>query len=170
MIAYPLPSASSEISSNQRSFSLDTEVPPAGRFVIALVGLAFEARIAAGPGVFVICRDAENEVAASLDRAIKRGCRSVISFGVAGGLAPHLRTGDWIVASSIIDAQQNRPTDRIWSEKMLEMIPAPNTPALLASTLRSQIPRPSSKCTSRQIRKTSTWNRITSRGSHRPTG
>ena len=123
MIACRLPPASSEISGNERSFSLDTEVPPAGRFVIALVGLAFEARIAAGPGVFVICRDAENEVAASLDRGIKRGCRSVISFGVAGGLAPHLRAGDWIVASSIIDAQQNHPTDRVWSERMLQMIP-----------------------------------------------
>jgi hypothetical protein len=42
---------------------------------------------------------------------------------VAGGLAPHLRPGNWIVASSIIDAQQIRPTHRVWSEKILEMIP-----------------------------------------------
>jgi hopanoid-associated phosphorylase len=124
MIPCPFPPASSAISNHERPVSLDTEVAPAERFVIALVGLAFEARIAAGPGVFVICRDAENEVAVSLDRAIKRGCRSVISFGVAGGLAPHLHPGDWIVASSIIDAEQSLPTDQVWSEKMLEMIPA----------------------------------------------
>ena len=55
--------------------------------------------------------------------ALKRGCRSIISFGVAGGLAPHLRAGDWIVASSIIDAQQSRPTDQTWSKKMLGIIP-----------------------------------------------
>jgi hopanoid-associated phosphorylase len=96
---------------------------PAARHVIALVGMAFEARIAAGPGVLVICRDQDREVAASLDRAIKRGCRSLISFGVAGGLAPHLCPGDWIVASSIVDAQTTCQTDQAWSGKMLEMIP-----------------------------------------------
>ena len=96
---------------------------PADRFVIALVGLAFEARIASGPGVVVICRNSERELAASLDQALKQGCRSIISFGVAGGLAPHLRPGNWVVASSIVDAQQTRPTDRAWSEKILAMIP-----------------------------------------------
>jgi len=91
--------------------------------VIALVGLAFEARIASGPGVVVICRNSECELAASLDQALSQGCRSIISFGVAGGLAPHLRPGNWVVASSIVDAQNSRPTDRAWSEKILAMIP-----------------------------------------------
>jgi hopanoid-associated phosphorylase len=93
------------------------------RFVIALVGMDFEARIAAGPGVLVICRNMENGVANSLALAIKRGYRSLISFGVAGGLAPHLRPGDWNVASSIIDAQRKCPTDQVWSKKLLEIIP-----------------------------------------------
>ena len=64
--------------------------------VVALVGLAFEARIAAGPGVFVICRGPD--IAETLRLAYEAGCRSIISFGVAGGLAPDLRPGDWIVA------------------------------------------------------------------------
>jgi len=102
---------------------LSVERAPADRFVIALVGLSFEARIASGPGVVVICRNTESAVASSLDVALKRGCRSIISFGVAGGLAPHLRPGNWVVASSIIDAQQSRSTDRVWSEKILAMIP-----------------------------------------------
>lgn len=93
------------------------------RFVIALVGLAFEARIASGPGVVVVCRNSERELAASLQQALKRGCRSIISFGVAGGLAPHLRPGNWVVASSIVDAQHEHPTDRAWSQKILAMIP-----------------------------------------------
>ena len=103
--------------------NLDAERTLADRFVIALVGLAFEARIASGPGVVVICRNTEREVASSIDHALKRGCRSIISFGVAGGLAPHLRPGNWVVASSIIDNQHSRPTDRVWSEKILAMIP-----------------------------------------------
>ncbi|MBO0759109.1 MAG: adenosylhopane nucleosidase [Bradyrhizobiaceae bacterium] len=93
------------------------------RSVIALVGLSFEARIAAGPGVHVVCRDAGADLAGHLNDAIKRGCRSIISFGVAGGLAPHLRAGDWIVASSIIDSGKRKPTDIAWSQKLLKAIP-----------------------------------------------
>jgi adenosylhomocysteine nucleosidase len=115
--------SASEIAAHAPPPVLEIVTRPVERFVIALVGLAFEARIAAGPGVLVICRDTESGVAASIDAAVKRGCRSIISFGVAGGLAPELRPGDWVVASSILDSEHTRPTDRVWSEKILEMIP-----------------------------------------------
>jgi len=106
-----------------------SDTAPANRSVIALVGLAFEARIASGPGVVVLCRNSEDALAASIDQALKQGCHGIISFGVAGGLAPHLRPGNWVVASSIVDAQENRPTDSAWSEKILAMIPgAEHTP------------------------------------------
>jgi nucleoside phosphorylase len=42
---------------------------------------------------------------------------------VAGGLAPDLRPGDWIVASEVIDAQTARPTHMEWSRNLLETIP-----------------------------------------------
>lgn len=91
--------------------------------VIALVGLAFEARIAAGPGVLVICRGGERCATELLPGAVSGGCRSIISFGVAGGLSPDLEPGDCIVASSIIDYPALRPTDPLWSDKLLDMIP-----------------------------------------------
>lgn len=91
--------------------------------VIALVGLAFEARIASGPGVAVICRNSERGLTASLEEALRQGCRSIISFGVAGGLAPHLRPGQWVVASSVVDAKDARATDLAWSEKIRAVIP-----------------------------------------------
>ena len=91
------------------------------RSVIALVGLAFEARIAAGPGVLVICRGRETPDLLRL--AIGAGCRSIISFGVAGGLAPDLTPGDCVVASSIIDYPAVRSTDPLWSRKLADMIP-----------------------------------------------
>jgi len=100
-----------------------TVLPPAERLVIALVGMAFEARIAAGPGVTVICRNSEAEITGMIESALRRGSRGIISFGVAGGLAPNLRAGDWVVASSIIDARQDRPTDAAWSKKILATIP-----------------------------------------------
>ena len=122
-VPFAIPPAASDITEVAKTASPEAARAPADGSVIALVGLAFEARIASGPGVVVICRNSEREVAASLSQAVQKGCRSIISFGVAGGLAPHLRPGNWVVASSIIDAQHNRPTDRVWSEKILAMIP-----------------------------------------------
>jgi len=58
-----------------------------------------------------------------LQLAIRAGCRGIISFGVAGGLAPDLIPGDCVVASSIIDHPAVRPTDALWSRRLADMIP-----------------------------------------------
>src|SRR6266567_5072468 len=68
------------------------------RSVIAVTGLAFEARIAGG--VTVISDGLRT--GATLKAEIERGSRGVISFGIAGGLAPHLPPGQWVVASAIV--------------------------------------------------------------------
>jgi adenosylhomocysteine nucleosidase len=131
-----VPSVSRDTTSHAQSACLDNKAASADRSIIALVGLAFEARIASGPGVVVVCRNTERKIASSLNDAIKRGCRSIISFGVAGGLAPHLLPGNWVVASSVIDAHQTHQTDKIWSEKMLKMIPgASHAPIVGADTV-----------------------------------
>lgn len=92
------------------------------RLVIAFVGLDFEARIAAAPGVQVVRRTAGKELEEIADTAVRQGYRGLISFGVAGGLASHLRPGDWVVASSIREAQTVRATDAVWSRKLLGLI------------------------------------------------
>jgi adenosylhomocysteine nucleosidase len=92
------------------------------RLVIAFVGLAFEAKIAAAPGVRVVCRTAGSELETVADTAVRQGYRGMISFGVAGGLASQLRAGDWIVASSIREEHTVRQTDVVWSRKLLGMI------------------------------------------------
>ena len=43
--------------------------------MIVVVGLAFEARIAAGPGVQVICSGDGRNLAADISRAIAHDCR-----------------------------------------------------------------------------------------------
>ena len=100
----------------------DIEVESHRPIVIAFVGLAFEARVAAGPGVKVVCRTAGSELEQVADKAVRQGYRGMISFGVAGGLASHLRAGDWVVASAIREAQTVRHTDGVWSRKILGMI------------------------------------------------
>lgn len=93
------------------------------RIVIAFVGMGFEAKIAAGPGVLVVCRDSRRDLANVIASAVHQGYRGVISFGVAGGLAANLRTGDWVVASSVLDAQVPHATDAVWSSSLVATIP-----------------------------------------------
>ena len=102
---------------------VDAAVESHRRIVIAFVGLAFEARIAAAPGVKVVCRTAGSELEEVTDSAVRQAYRAMISFGVAGGLASHLRAGDWVVASSIQELENVSATDAVWSRKLLGMIP-----------------------------------------------
>src|SRR6202022_1303378 len=73
------------------------------RPVLIVTGLVQEARIAAGPGMFVICSSSDprqlRALLATLDSTTFRG---VISFGVAGGLDPALKSGDVVVATEVM--------------------------------------------------------------------
>jgi adenosylhomocysteine nucleosidase len=91
--------------------------------MIVVVGLEFEARIAAGPGTQVICSGDGRHLAATLSRAITHDCRGLVSFGVAGGLAPHLEPGDCVVGSDILSDSDRHETDEDWSQILLRTIP-----------------------------------------------
>ena len=91
--------------------------------MIVVVGMAFEARIAAGLGVRVICGGDGHNLAPSLARAMAAGCGGMISFGVAGGLAPDLKPGTCVIGSSILDDEGERPTDARWAHRLLRIIP-----------------------------------------------
>ena len=73
------------------------------RPVLIVTGLVQEARIAAGPGMTVICSSSDPQQLRALltvfDPATIRG---VISFGVAGGLDPSLKSGDVVVATEVL--------------------------------------------------------------------
>jgi hopanoid-associated phosphorylase len=91
--------------------------------VIAFVGMPFEAKIAAGPGVKVLRRNARSELENVVHNATRQGYRGIVSFGVAGGLASRLRAGNWVVASAIQESQTIRETDASWSSRLLDVIP-----------------------------------------------
>jgi len=91
--------------------------------MIAVVGMAFEARIAARLGVPVVCGGDGKHLERSLARAMAAGCGGLISFGVAGGLAPGLKPGTCIIGSSVIDEGEERPTDARWSQRLQRIIP-----------------------------------------------
>jgi hopanoid-associated phosphorylase len=90
--------------------------------IVAVTSLALEARIALGPGVAVICSQG-SRLAAALDAAVRHGASGIISFGVAGGLAPGLKAGDWIAAATIQTSEQVFATDQAWTRSLLDKLP-----------------------------------------------
>jgi len=83
------------------------------------MGLAFEARIAGG--VTVVGDGLRN--AATMRAIISRGSCGIISFGIAGGLAPELSTGQWVVASSVVSGDERHEVDVLWSKRLLDTLP-----------------------------------------------
>ncbi len=73
------------------------------RPVLIVTGLVQEARIAAGPGLTVICSSSDpQQLRALLTVFDPSTIRGVISFGVAGGLDPSLKSGDVVVATEVL--------------------------------------------------------------------
>jgi adenosylhomocysteine nucleosidase len=91
--------------------------------VIAVAGLALEARIAAGVGTHVICAGDGRVLAGSLASGIAKDCCGLISFGVAGGLSPDLQRGTCVVGSAILSGTTRFMTDRDWSGNLLQALP-----------------------------------------------
>jgi adenosylhomocysteine nucleosidase len=72
------------------------------RPILIVTGLVQEARIAAGPGMSVICSSSDpGQLRALLSVFDPSTIRGVISFGVAGGLDPSLKSGDVVVATDV---------------------------------------------------------------------
>jgi len=90
------------------------------RPVLIVTGLAQEARIAAGPGMIVICSSSDPQqlraLLATLDSSTFRG---VVSFGVAGGLDPSLKTGDVVVATEVMAGDTKFLADMALNEEMI---------------------------------------------------
>src|ERR1700748_909149 len=81
--------------------------PSAGRVdprpILIVTGLVQEARIAAGPGMAVICSSSDSQQLRRLLTVFHPSTiRGVVSFGVAGGLDPSLKSGDVVVATEVL--------------------------------------------------------------------
>ncbi|VVE54745.1 5'-methylthioadenosine/S-adenosylhomocysteine nucleosidase [Pandoraea pneumonica] len=74
--------------------------------IIVVTGMPFEARIARGDGVRVVCAQ-NHTLAGELEAAIAQGARGLVSFGTAGGLIPGLKPGQWVIAHKVLDMPDN---------------------------------------------------------------
>jgi adenosylhomocysteine nucleosidase len=92
--------------------------------VIAIVGLRREATIAAGAGVETIVAGAARvRLPERLARAIAGGGRAIVSFGLAGGLAPDLTPGTCVIGRAIVPGGERRAVDRVWADRLAEVLP-----------------------------------------------
>ncbi len=96
-----------------RQYSRDAGAP-----VLAVAGMAFEARIAKGPGVEAVFAARADLLERAISEALARGCSGIISFGTAGGLAPDLNPGTVIIASAVSGPLGNIETDPDWSARL----------------------------------------------------
>ena len=84
--------------------------------------------MAAGPQVLALSGGGDSaRLEAEIEWAVgSRGVRGIISFGVAGGLAPGLAAGSCLVARAVVTRQGQRfETDRKWTQKLSASVNAP---------------------------------------------
>jgi hopanoid-associated phosphorylase len=72
--------------------------------------------------VLVLCSQTL-QLGTVLSAAIAHGASGIISFGIAGGLAPDLIVGDWVVASGVRNGTGVIATDYAWTQRLLERLP-----------------------------------------------
>lgn len=92
--------------------------------VLAVTGLAREARIAAGRGVITIGAGGNPVRLRALLNEQPPACRAVVSFGIAGGLDPALSPGAVVIATGVVSGAERWPADpdilRLWAERLAD--------------------------------------------------
>jgi hopanoid-associated phosphorylase len=88
--------------------------------VLCTSGLAAEARVARAAGFPVIVGAGDHRRTMALVESAARHAKCLVSFGVAGGLAPHLRPGHVILSAEVIgDDGRWRPNERFHREVVM---------------------------------------------------
>src|SRR5437868_14739841 len=74
--------------------------------VLCTSGLAAEAKIARAAGFPVVIGAGDRERTAALVASALQQASCLMSFGIAGALAPHLRPGDVVISAEVVSAGQ----------------------------------------------------------------
>jgi adenosylhomocysteine nucleosidase len=91
--------------------------------IIAVTGLAKEARIARRAGLLTVVGACNPELlSARLEKFVDK-TEAVVSFGIAGSLSPLLRAGDVVVGSHVVVENEHYVCDPEWSRRIHERLP-----------------------------------------------
>lgn len=92
--------------------------------VLAVTGLTKEAEIVGTSGVVAVAGGGDGDgLAAKLD-ALHGDIRGVISIGLAGGLSPHLKVGDVVIADQIMTGLEKWDCHEGWRVRLMSRLPA----------------------------------------------
>ncbi|MEJ0028644.1 MAG: hypothetical protein WDN01_21680 [Rhizomicrobium sp.] len=104
--------------------------------VLAAVGLAREARIAARAKLTPVIGAGKGALLEQrLSWAIAKGAKGIVSFGIAGALAPLLKIGDVVIATHVVHDDEHYATDPQWSGILRERLPAAHSVVLAGHDL-----------------------------------
>jgi adenosylhomocysteine nucleosidase len=93
--------------------------------IVAVTGLAREARLIAGPNLFPVVSGGDaRSLEQRLHVALAKGARRILSIGICGALSPELRVGDAVLASEVIAAQEYFVTNVSWTRELRSRLPA----------------------------------------------
>jgi adenosylhomocysteine nucleosidase len=101
--------------------------------ILVATGLQREARIVGGPGVAAVWGGG---LVARLEAALTARApesEAILSFGLAGALAPGLRPGDCIVGTAVMDGETRRCADAAWLATLRMQLPAAKAGMLLGA-------------------------------------
>ncbi len=94
--------------------------------IIAITGLAAEARIARGAGWRAIATGGDTaRTEAAARRAVAEGATVLVSFGICGGLDPTLASGSLLLPRVVLDRAGTRyRADRLWRDAAASVLGA----------------------------------------------
>jgi hopanoid-associated phosphorylase len=91
--------------------------------LVAVVGLTFEERIIAAPGIIVVRGGDGSRLDAALEQALAGGASGLVSFGIAGGLSPGAPSGSVALATDVVHCEERYATDAAWRARVLAKLP-----------------------------------------------
>lgn len=105
-----------------RAGVLTDATPGDPRPVLVVTGTRREGAAAAGPGICVLACGGDH--AALIERLKEEAPRAagIVSFGMAGALAPELRIGDWVIATSMTGVFAGQ-SDARWAGALAARLP-----------------------------------------------
>jgi len=110
------------------------EMPRTPHLIVA-TGLLREAQIAGDSAVLAIAGGGDGtRLARELERALAQGAAGVVSFGIAGGMAPDLHPGATIIATHVVSVGGSRfGVDATWLARLRALVPEATARGILGS-------------------------------------
>ncbi|HKQ45720.1 MAG TPA: hypothetical protein VJS47_10025 [Rhizomicrobium sp.] len=101
--------------------------------ILAVTGLAKEAKIAGIAGVVAVAGGGDSDGLMAKLNALHGDLRGVISIGLAGALSPHLKVGDVVIADQVMTGAEKWDCHEGWRVRLMSRLPYAHQGSLFGS-------------------------------------